>query len=156
MLEEKIKVLADYRNLLKQRELDYKKAKEDFENSDVVKAYKSLALDIDGYETLIREEAVRIFEETKNKNPHPAVEIKEKVNLIVDKIKAFDYAYYHLNDALTLDRKVFDKVMKVLPEEKLPDGVKIEKVPSAYIKSDLSEYLEKEEKTGEPKDAMPF
>jgi len=142
MLEEKIKELAMLRK-------DFEKAKgvfhlkmEDVTQSDEAKTFDELRWKLEMFESEIRKEALKLFTETGEKKPHEAVEIKERTNLVIDEVKAFEYAKYNLPDALTVNRKIFDKVMKALPEESLPDGVKIEKVPSAYISTDLSKFLE--------------
>jgi len=143
MLEEKIKELARKREALNVAKERYELARKNFEELECSTLYQFEKTVVENLEDEIRTEAVKIFAETGDKLPHEAVEIKEETELIVDEPQAEIYAYNKFPQALTLDRKIFDRLIRALPEEKVPDCVKIEKVPSAYIKSDLSEYLEK-------------
>ena len=168
MLEEKIKVLAEARKRFELVKDDYEKAKAIFEMSNTYTEYKTAQSALALLEDSVREEALKLFTETGEKKPHEAVEIKEILKIspgesipfeVVEKDgtkrtltlkermelmerKALEYVKKELPQALNLDRKIFDKVMKALPEESLPDGVKIEKVPSAFISTDLSKFLE--------------
>jgi len=168
MLEEKIKELAYQRVLREEIRASYQLTLETFNQNPVVVAYEKAKRIVEQLETEVREEALKLFTETGEKKPHEAVEIKEiskispgesipfevvekdgtkraltlKERIELMEKKALEYVKKELPQALVLDRKVFDKVMKALPEENLPDGVKIEKVPSAYISTELSKFLE--------------
>lgn len=142
MFEDKIRELARLRVDFDYHRVAYQQAILNVENSDVGYDYKGTKMELEKLETEIRQEAEANFKATGEKNPHPAVEVKQVINLIVDEGKGLEYAKTSLPDALGLNRKIFDKVMKALPEEKLPDGVKIEQVPKVYIDKDLSGYLE--------------
>jgi hypothetical protein len=144
MFEEKITKLAELRKEFVTREEDYRLAKLNFELSFPFKDYRDCEAEILELETKIRQEAEANFKTTGEKQPHPAVDVKEKTELLVDELEALKYAYENLTDALALDHKVFGKVMKALPPEKVPACVTILQVPKAYIQKDLSEFLGEE------------
>ena len=154
-LDEDILKLASLREEFAEIKSRRQQFLEDLKATDLFVHYDHLVQDIAVTENSIRWDAVTIFKDTGEKKPHEAVEVKEITKLDIDMLKALEYAKTELPQALTLDQKVFQKVIRALPEEKVPDCVKISKVPSAYIASNLSIYL-KPELAKEEKPAMPF
>ena len=145
MFEEKVKELAKLRKeLVEEREGDYKQKKAEIESSLAYLYYKGCLDDIEKLETEIRQGAEANFKATGEKNPHPAVEIKENVVLTYVEVNALNYAQTNLQVAIippSLDKKVFEKQIRALPEEKIPTFIEVTKVGKATIKKDLSEFL---------------
>jgi hypothetical protein len=93
---------------LKQSGLDYELE----QANNQVEVAKAAALEQDA---VVRAEAMRVYELTANKTPHPAIVVKEFSVLSYDVDKALDYAREHLPACVKLDTKAFEKVAKALP-----------------------------------------
>jgi len=86
----------------------------------------------------IRYEAICYYMETGDKKPIEGVGIRVMTKVNYDEHKATDWCTTNLPAALTVNKKVFEKIVKEMPEESLPDYISIEEQPSATISSDLS------------------
>ena len=144
MFEEKIKELVRLRMMFEDYKITYQQAILNVDNSDAGNNYKGSKGELERLETEIRQEAESNFKATGEKNPHPAVEIKEFPIFTYDYGTALDYASRELKVAIvppSLDKKVFEKQIRALPEEKIPTFIEVTKVGKATIKKDLSEFL---------------
>jgi len=147
VFEDKIEKLAELRKEFEERESDYKKAKLDFESSFVYKNYKDCELKISELESKIRDEADANFKTTGEKQPHPAIEVQQKLVICYDGATALEYAKTELKQAVVLDKKFFDGTMREWHKKnQLPDFVKAESVPWVKIDKDLTPFLESGEK----------
>jgi len=90
-------------------------------------------------EVAVRQEAMKVFTETGDKTPHPAVKVKMYTALDYDDGDALDYARVYVPRAVKLDKRAFEKAAKVLE----PDFVTIWQEPRITIARDLNEYLPK-------------
>ena len=88
-------------------------------------------------EATVRELAVQQFEATHDKKVHDAVTVKVFPELEYDPLAALEYCRAHLQQALKLDTKIFEKIAKVATL----DFVEIVETPKATIATDLSAYL---------------
>ena len=104
---------------------------------------KTARADVADAEVAARKEAMKIFTETGDKAPHPAVKIKLYKMLDYKLADALDYARQHLPAALKLNKRTFEQAAKVVAM----DFVAILQEPRATIARDLSEYLLEREET---------
>ena len=87
-------------------------------------------------EEQVRAAAVACYDNTGNKHPHAAVEIKLFTVYDYDPLKAKQYAVEHLPTALSLDTRKFQRAAEVLDL----DFVKIGKEARAQIAADLADW----------------
>jgi hypothetical protein len=87
-------------------------------------------------EQQVRDLTLRRYAETGSKKPAPCVGVRIMKRIDYDADAALDWAKAH-QVALSLDRKVFEKVAPVA----CPELVTITEDPLATIAADLSEYL---------------
>jgi len=102
--------------------------------------YKLLAVaqeDVADAEIAVRSRALKMYDSTGAKQPHPAVKIAVYTVLSYDPAQALEYARQHLPKALKLDKQVFEKSAKAIE----PDFVIVGEEARVRIASDLSEYL---------------
>ena len=85
----------------------------------------------------VRDRAVLAFEQSGDKRPNSAIQIKEYIVLVYSEGDALEFARQHVPKALKLDRRAFERVAKVLE----PDFVTVITEPRATIASDLSAWL---------------
>ncbi|MCW7071883.1 MAG: hypothetical protein OCU12_06130 [Methanophagales archaeon] len=87
----------------------------------------------------VRAAALERFAEIGEKKVHPAVSVVESTVLSYDTQEALDYAMKAgLSQVLSLKRREFEKVAKVLPLDFVETGI----VHSVRIKRDLSGWLD--------------
>ena len=79
-------------------------------------------------------DALECFLLDGNKNPHPAVQVKEMTALGYTYAEAIEYCRQHLPNALKLDKRKFEQVAKVADL----DFVTITMQAKGYVKRDLS------------------
>lgn len=108
-------------------------------NKDVFEQQKLAANSQLEEETKLREMALVLYQEFKEKHLISGVEIKIFENLIYEPGKALAWAK-EKGLALKLDQKLFEKFAKA---EK-PDFVEIKEIPQAHIAKDLEKIFEKE------------
>ena len=147
MLDEKIKELAITRQKLGIVKVDYEQALDYFKQSSDVVDYETAKENVKKLEDEIRTEAVKIFEETQNKNPHPAVKIQENIVFIYKDEEALECAKVRFPDAVipqSLDKKQFNIFIKGLNEDKMPKCVEKTIKPVVKIDTNLSQYLKEE------------
>jgi len=94
---------------------------------------------------VVRDRAVQTFQQTGDKKPSAAVQIKEYTVLVYDEDVALEFCRTSMPDVLKLDKRLFEKVARTLKE--LPvakpdlDFVTVTVEPRASIASDLSAWL---------------
>ena len=88
-------------------------------------------------EDTVRRLAVDFYNATGDTQAHDVVAIKLYTELRYEPLAALEYCREHLQQALKLDTKLFERIAKVAAL----DFVEIEQAPRATIASDLSEYL---------------
>lgn len=111
---------------------------------DSIYAIHSVALtqalaEVDMYEKQIREEAARLYQEKREKQPHPAVKVILKTKLQYVPEIALEWCKQNLTPAVipeSLDVKTFEKLAK----EVKPEFVTIVEEPQAQIAQDLSKF----------------
>lgn len=83
--------------------------------------------------------AIERYNDSGDKRPHPAVQIKEYTTYSYDERKAFEWAKDNLPGALSLNRRVFDKTIPIIgaPEFVIPSVS-----PKVTVATDLSQYIE--------------
>jgi len=143
-LDEKIRDLAMAQKRLNGLREAYQLKLKELESSTLYLNFEAESKLIETLKDKIRELALESYGKDGNKNPHNAVAIKIITGLGIDTVKAIEYAKRELPQALTLDTRVFTKIVKALPDEKVPDCVTITKSPRAEIARDLSAFLVKE------------
>ena len=140
-LQEQIRVVAAARQ--EQKFLsDVKRqrlAEWESENKDLLHDISNNAEHLIDADALLRDMAIKVFNDTGNKTPAPGVGIREITRLDYDPQVAFLWATEH-KVALKLDTPTFEKIAKASP----PDFVKSLVVPQATIATDLSKYLTNE------------
>lgn len=90
----------------------------------------------------IREGAINEFLVSGNKKPWDGIGIRETTKIDYDEKLATEWCKHRLPEALTIEKKKFEKFVGTFDQEDLPAFVSITKVPTATIASDLSEYEE--------------
>lgn len=98
-------------------------------------------LEVDELDAKIRKLAVENFHICGDKKPHPAVSIKETVELIYNEPIAMAWCYTRLPDALKLDKSLFEKHARAVAETTPLKFVGIRSVPRAQIATDLSSFI---------------
>lgn len=93
---------------------------------------------IDELDTKIREGALEYYKLTGDKKPYEGVGIRVMTKITYDDESALNWCENWYRDALVIDKKMFDKFVRKLPEESLPIFVSIEYQPTATISADLS------------------
>lgn len=93
-------------------------------------------------ENTIKKEAIKNYEETKDKAVNAHVGIREMTKLEYELQKAVEFCKDKLPEAFKFDPGVFEKYVKAMEKISPVDFVKISKVPQATIATDLSEYLD--------------
>jgi len=138
-LLEQIKAVAEARQIKAEIDQQVKdsRAKWEAENQGLLDQQRSLAEEVAGCESMLRDLTLKAYQETGNKAPAPGVGIREVTKLEYDAKKAFDWAIQHAM-ALKLDTATFEKIAKASP----PEFVKIHTDPQATIATDLSNILQ--------------
>lgn len=103
-------------------------------------AMKNAKTDEEELKREVGELAVRLYELTGEKWPHEAVQVVTSSELSYNPDKALAFCLDFLPLALTLDKTVFEKIAKALPN-RVP-CCWIETVHKARVASDLSQYEE--------------
>lgn len=141
-MDDKIQRLANIRRTQEQRQRDVDEIQnlinaeygEEFTRlKDLLASAKKAASLL---EDDIRIEAQRAYRADGEKHPHAALTVKIFKTLSYTPGAALEYARKHLPQALTLNRREFEKVAKVVEL----DFVRMEDQPRVTIKRDLSEY----------------
>jgi hypothetical protein len=88
-------------------------------------------------EASVRDEAIKTYNETGDKQPMPGVTVKMFTKIDYDRGKAFDWAKEH-KIALMLDTKAFDSLCKTASK---PEFVEVKEEPKAMIATDLSKVI---------------
>lgn len=98
-------------------------------------------------EQSIRERAMGIAVELKDKKPTPGVEIVAKTSFDHDAKATLEYVRSELPALLVVDMKPFKKTMLALPAENRPDCVMVEteEYGQVRIATDLSKVFEEDE-----------
>ena len=91
------------------------------------------------YEERLRQTAMAVYEETKDKRPGPGVAIRIETLLVYDKEEAFRWAIEH-GLALKLEEKVFENLVKGNPASF--KFVTLQNAPKVTIAQDLEKALE--------------
>ena len=92
----------------------------------------------------VRQAALAAFEQTGDKKPNAAVQIKEYVLITYEDAAALEFCRKVAPNALKLDRRAFEKIAKLGIEaggQFVPDFVTVTKEPRATIASNLSPWL---------------
>jgi hypothetical protein len=146
---EKIKEFAEIRTAIENAQ-DLMKAK--LEAVKQSTGYKELAEYVESelpiltkLESEIKKGALDTFAAKGNKKPWDGVGIREMTKIEYDERLAVAYCQGNYAELLTVSKKPFEKLCLGLESAGvLPKFVIVRKEPSAYIASDLSVYLEKE------------
>lgn len=94
---------------------------------------------IDRIEGDLRQDATDGWHLSGEKNPHPAISVKEFMVLEYDEGEAIDWCMSsNMKNALKLDKRKFEALAKAAE----PEFVTFSVEPRAQIKTDLSEWLE--------------
>jgi len=99
---------------------------------------------VDDLTAQVRQAALAAFEQTGDKKPNAAVQIKEYVLITYEDAAALEFCRKVAPNALKLDRRAFEKIAKLGIEaggQFAPDFVTVTKEPRASIASDLSPWL---------------
>jgi hypothetical protein len=87
-------------------------------------------------EEQLRKAGIEIYEETREKHPHPTVEIKVFSEKVYEYTRALEWATKH-QMALKLDQEAFERIADSIH---LDFVVKVD-TPKVHIKKDLSQFL---------------
>ena len=93
----------------------------------------------------ICEQGVELFEQNGDKKPHPAVTIKETINLAYNESLAIAWCLKRLPAAIRLDQSLFEKHARAVMNTAPIKFVTLARVPKATVSQDLSGFLESEE-----------
>ena len=131
---ELIKKLDELRTEKRSADETYKTVEAEFleENNWVIETRKVLALEISETEVEIRKLAVQEYMETKEKKLAFGIGIRVVKKLDYDNEQALNWAKHH-ELALALDKKAFEKIVKVDP----PSFVEISEEAQATIPREL-------------------
>jgi hypothetical protein len=143
-LKEKVKCLAKTRSVQEEYKSEITELKAEMDASPLGKRLKQVYQylevakeDVASAEVKVREAAMDAYQNTDNKKPHGAVQVKMHTTVVYEQDAAFDYARNHLPQALTFNRRKFELAAKVLDL----DFVTVLKEPRVSIARDLSSYL---------------
>jgi len=143
-MESRVKVLAELRNQEKTLRSEVKWSEQILSEvpeaqalADVKDRLSAVKEKIALVDNDLRMNAISHYHEFGEKHPHPAIMIKMYSTLDYSDREALEYCYKNLLQALTLNRKVFEKVAMTID---LPI-VEKSSVPRASIASDLSQWL---------------
>lgn len=101
------------------------------------------------YNEMVRRQALEYYRlhADRGKQLHPAISIalQQKIEILNEQAQ-LDYIIKNetLHGALKINATVFNKVIKAMPENKVPDFVSIQSVPSVKIATDLEKYIKKQ------------
>jgi hypothetical protein len=95
----------------------------------------------DEIEKRIKEYALASYQESQDKHPHPAVNIRLETILEYDKPIAIAWCEHNMPQALKLDYQLFEKHVRAVADTNPLGFVTVAKIPKAAIASDLSAYL---------------
>ena len=116
----------------------------EYEQYTGARAKKQFAQDIVSViETFVKQEAVKLYNEDENKQPHPAVEIVMRTDFDIWNIRHLKrYCIEHLHDALDINVKTVQKIVKAIGGYNSGSSIPMTmtQYPAAQIASNLSEY----------------
>jgi hypothetical protein len=92
---------------------------------------------LSNFDALMRAAMVAHYNETGEKKPAPGLEVKVSRVLSYDLDKAFAYCIENMTGALSLNTKVFEKIMLAIPDTR-PGWISIADEPKATVALDLS------------------